>query len=320
MDLKRLAHFVRAVECGSLSRAAAELGIAQPALTQQVAALEHAFGAKLLIRSSRGIRPTEAGEELVLRARALLRQAASLADSVRAAGRPAGEVSVGLATALAPHLGPLLAALVAADHPTIRLRIFEAESHLGRELVARGRADLSILCESTAPATGTVPAGGAELEREDLFLQPLALLCRRDRQNREGQPITLREAASRVGIAPGAGNPVHAAWMAALEAAGLAPPPIAVEMQAYALQAAAVTRGLGAAITTWTPDDAVRRAQGLVFRPLRDPALTLAVRLCAPSVPTSLAASAVRSILRRAALQMAAAPGWPRPPSDKQSL
>ena len=309
MDLRRLSNFVRIAECGSLSRAAEELGIAQPALTQQVAALEHALGATLLHRSSRGVRPTAAGEELIRQARGLLRGAATLAAAVRAAGQPAGGVSVGLPTALAPHLGPALARAVLAEHPAIRLRVFEAESHLGREMVARGRADLALLCEAAAPPTGPPPAGAAELEREDLFALPLALLCVGSAEDREGDPIPLREATSRLRVLPGPGNPVHAA----IAAAGVALPDAVVEMHAYALQAAAVAAGLGGAITTWTPPDAARRAQGLVFRPLRDPALALTVRLCATAAPTSGAASVVRGVLRRVAMEVAQNSEWPRP-------
>jgi len=53
--------FIRVVETGSFSKAAAELGITQPTATKHVAALEARLGARLLHRSTRGVTPTEVG-------------------------------------------------------------------------------------------------------------------------------------------------------------------------------------------------------------------------------------------------------------------
>lgn len=55
--------FVRVVESGSFSQAARELGVGQPAVSKQVAALERRLGAQLLNRTSRGLRPTPAGAD-----------------------------------------------------------------------------------------------------------------------------------------------------------------------------------------------------------------------------------------------------------------
>lgn len=53
--------FVRVVDLGSFSKAAAELGVGQPAATKQVARLEAQLGARLLHRTTRGVSPTEIG-------------------------------------------------------------------------------------------------------------------------------------------------------------------------------------------------------------------------------------------------------------------
>ena len=58
MDIKRLNAFVKIVDIGSITRASAILHIAQPALSQQIAALETHFGKPLLLRSKRGVVPT----------------------------------------------------------------------------------------------------------------------------------------------------------------------------------------------------------------------------------------------------------------------
>lgn len=64
--------FVAVVEAGGLSAAARRLHVSQPALSQTVTALERQVGVQLLVRSSTGVRPTEAGRTLLAEARAVL--------------------------------------------------------------------------------------------------------------------------------------------------------------------------------------------------------------------------------------------------------
>src|SRR5271155_5822066 len=72
MQLRHLRYFVRIVEAGSFSRAAATIHVAQPALSHQIAELEEELGVTLLHRSARGVRPTAAGETLYREAAAIL--------------------------------------------------------------------------------------------------------------------------------------------------------------------------------------------------------------------------------------------------------
>jgi DNA-binding transcriptional LysR family regulator len=60
--IQALRLFVRVVDLGSFSKAAADIGVGQPAATKMVAALERKLGARLLHRSTRGVTPTEIGQ------------------------------------------------------------------------------------------------------------------------------------------------------------------------------------------------------------------------------------------------------------------
>jgi DNA-binding transcriptional LysR family regulator len=60
--IQSLRLFIRVVDLGSFSKAAAELGVGQPAATKQVGALEARLGSRLLHRSTRGVTPTEIGQ------------------------------------------------------------------------------------------------------------------------------------------------------------------------------------------------------------------------------------------------------------------
>ena len=87
MNLKRLKYFVKIVEVGSLTQAAAVLYIAQPALSQQVANLESELDQQLLIRTKRGVMPTEAGKVLYSHARSILLQCEQAQLAVNSVGK-----------------------------------------------------------------------------------------------------------------------------------------------------------------------------------------------------------------------------------------
>ena len=74
MDMRQLKYFAQICESGSLAKASRQLFIAQPALSQQMARLEDEVGKALLVRSSRGVVPTENGEALYHHAKFMLRQ------------------------------------------------------------------------------------------------------------------------------------------------------------------------------------------------------------------------------------------------------
>src|SRR6266702_1034469 len=74
VNLRRLKYFVKIVDIGSLTQAAEVLYIAQPALSQQLATLEGEVRQQLLVRTKRGVTPTEAGKVLYRHAQLILRQ------------------------------------------------------------------------------------------------------------------------------------------------------------------------------------------------------------------------------------------------------
>src|SRR4051812_26815766 len=116
--------FVRVVETGSFSAVARELGIGQPAISKQVAALEEHIGAQLIHRTSRSLGITEAGVEFYGAAVRIVDELDTAID--RAAGRetfPAGLVRVSVAPAfgrlyVVPHLRELF-----ARHPKLQVEL-----------------------------------------------------------------------------------------------------------------------------------------------------------------------------------------------------
>lgn len=148
MDLRALRYFVAVVDAGSLSRAAAGLFVAQPALTAQVKRLEEAFGVQLLERSHAGVRVTSAGQRLYEDAVRLLADAESLKRRVgRPAGEPEGTVTIAFPVLLVPVLiAPLLMSL-RERHPRIRVFVLDSESLGVQAAVQDGRADFGLLVD-----------------------------------------------------------------------------------------------------------------------------------------------------------------------------
>ena len=152
MKVNQLTYFQAIVEAGSLSSAAQKLGVAQPALSQQIAKLEQELDVSLLERSSRGVASTAAGDLLYEHTRTILRQIQRAENDVRNLGQsPSGEVIVVLAASVAQLVAAPLATAVAARFPEIELRIHEGMSINLARLVESGRADLAFVPSTIFP-------------------------------------------------------------------------------------------------------------------------------------------------------------------------
>src|SRR5262245_30705744 len=80
MDLRALKYVAEAARLGSITKAAARLHVAQPALSRQIRLLEEELGVILLLRHRRGVRPTKEGLDFVRSAEVLLRMAQQIRD------------------------------------------------------------------------------------------------------------------------------------------------------------------------------------------------------------------------------------------------
>lgn len=136
MELRRLEYFVSIAELGSLGRASEVLRIAQPALSRQVRLLEEELGVILFTRTSRGMRLTEVGEELLSEVVGPLRHLRGSLDTIRTfSSTLAGNVAIGMVPTVAEFLGPALLERISREEPNISPRIVEGTSqHLGEWL------------------------------------------------------------------------------------------------------------------------------------------------------------------------------------------
>ncbi|HSY14366.1 MAG TPA: LysR substrate-binding domain-containing protein [Jatrophihabitantaceae bacterium] len=149
MQLNQLAYFAALADARHFTRAAEQMDVAQPTLSQQIRALEANLGTRLVVRRPGNIELTSAGEELLPIARRILaevdnahRALAELADVKR------GRVRLGATPSLCTGLVPRLIADYHRDHPGVAIVITEGGSRDLQQRLAAGELDLALIVDS----------------------------------------------------------------------------------------------------------------------------------------------------------------------------
>ncbi|WP_017239631.1 LysR family transcriptional regulator [Streptomyces sp. SS] len=149
---------------GSFSAAARELGCTQPAVSQQMKALEASAGTPLLIRTGREMRLTQAGEVLVRHASGILAGLTAAEEEVAAiAGLRAGRVRLVSFPSGSSTLVPTALAALRAAHPGTRVSLVEAEPPRSIEMLREGDCDVALAFRY----------GAGQAEWDDLVVRPL---------------------------------------------------------------------------------------------------------------------------------------------------
>jgi LysR family nitrogen assimilation transcriptional regulator len=170
VDLKDLKYFRVIAECGTFSKAAAHLRIAQPALSRKIQKLEHDLGVQLLQRTARGVTATEAGRVLLGRTQELEQALEDTRREVtRFAERPTGALRIAVQSPLSQIIVPDLVRAYRAAYPELVLELTEGfsgdliDSLLEREL------DVAIVDAPSHPH--------ADLKCSPLWVETLQLVC-----------------------------------------------------------------------------------------------------------------------------------------------
>lgn len=304
MDTRRLRSFVKIVDTGSLTRAAAILHVAQPALSQQVAALEAQFGQRLLIRSKRGVAPTEAGRALYRHAQLILRQVAQAQSDVAQSGSQlSGLVSVGLAPySTGGELALPLLQLVRARYPRIVLHINENFGGVISEMVMTGRMDMAVIYE---------PGAIRGVTFKPMFEEALvvAVPATIPVPGSVDSPVPLAALAGVPLMLPSRIHTIRQAVEAAFARARIEPTLIA-EIESVATLGSALASGLGATILPASTARRVAAGAGVTLRRIAKPEIRVKVSLCtADQLAISDAALAVQDLLFELVDTLAAEPG-----------
>jgi LysR family transcriptional regulator, nitrogen assimilation regulatory protein len=290
MNLRRLQYFVKIVDVGSLTQAADILHIAQPALSQQLATLEGEVRQQLLVRTKRGVTPTEAGRVLYRHAQLILRQCEQARVEVQAATQQlTGAVAVGLApgTAAAGLALPLLRT-VRTRHPGLLLYLNETYGTTLSELVMNGRMDMAVLYGGRVPVHG--------LQFLQLLKERLCLVGPVDMDAPPGD-VPLPQLANTDLFLARPYNVVRRMVDEAFAGLGMAPQ-IVAEVESASTLTEVIQQGLGATILPESMARQIVASGGAWHRWIVDPVIEAPLALCqSDHLPLSEPAEAVRRIV-----------------------
>ncbi|RTQ99368.1 LysR family transcriptional regulator [Halomonas nitroreducens] len=150
-DLRTLGVFLAVVNRGGFSAAARELHVAQSAVSQTIANLEHRLGLTLFQRHERRIALTPEGEAFVDQARAVVERAEAahlamreLHDLVK------GDLRIGIPSMLGSYYFPPLLMGFKSRYPGLRLTVVEAGARRLQQMIAAGELDLGVVIDDGA--------------------------------------------------------------------------------------------------------------------------------------------------------------------------
>ncbi|MGJ8583114.1 MAG: LysR substrate-binding domain-containing protein [Marinosulfonomonas sp.] len=299
MDIRRLNAFVKIVDIGSITRASAILHVAQPALSQQIAALETHFGKPLLLRSKRGVVPTEAGKVLYKNSQLILKQLDQTELEISAATEEiSGVVCVGLAPL---GLGSLLAAqLIETIHKSYPGIVLYINENVGggtiSELVMTGKMDVALLFDP-----GNLPS----LTFKQICTEELYFVSADPSLPAEKTEIPLRDTVESPLVLPSKVHTIRQAIDMTLHRAGLNTRPIA-ETESISVLSNAIGEGLCATILPQSAAKAVqRRVPEAKSMRIHKPNMKVKMSICVSAqLPLSEAASVVQDELTRLAKEL----------------
>jgi DNA-binding transcriptional LysR family regulator len=198
MENFRLRVFRSVGEHLSFRRAAEELHLSQPAVTQQIKALEDELGTRLLDRTGGRVVLTSAGRLLKTRARELAELAALTQEELASlSGEHAGHLRAGASTSIAQYVLPKMLGDFKREHPRVKLQVRSGNTEQVVAWLTEGRVAIGLI---EGPAMRKDVRGEPFMEDELILLFP-AQHTWKDReeltvQDLKGAPFVLRERGS----------------------------------------------------------------------------------------------------------------------------
>ncbi len=236
MTLEKYQTLMSVVDCGSLTRAAAELGVTQSAVSHSLDSLEKELGFTVIRRSRAGVQLTNEGERLLPAVRSMLAAAEQLsqtASSIR--GLESGTVRIGAFTSVAVHWLPPVLKEFQQDYPKVDFKLLNGDYHDVEQWLADGSVDVGFVAMPAGVGCECIPL------MEDRLL---AILPRHSRfENYPKFPLVECETEPFISLLQSSDHDARRA----LEAAGVKPNVRFYTKDDYAV-IAMVEQGLGISI------------------------------------------------------------------------
>lgn len=187
-SLRQLEYAVALADTLNFRRAAERCHVSQPSLSVQLAQLEEGIGVRLFERDRRRVLVTPQGQEVIERARLLLRHADDVETSARRAADPfAGTMRIGIIPTVAPYLLPRIAPTLRRDYPRLNVLWNEERTAGLVRLLEAGRLEAMLVAREA-------PLGEVECEviARDAFVIAAARTHPVGRGKRAAKPSDLK--------------------------------------------------------------------------------------------------------------------------------
>jgi LysR family transcriptional regulator, transcription activator of glutamate synthase operon len=215
MELRHLRYFEAVARYSHVTRAAAELHIAQPALSKQISQLEQELGVALFDRVGRNVRLTEAGEALLPHARTVMAQVeAARAAMAERIGLRRGRATVGTPPTVGTLLLPQALSAFHKRYPGIELRVHEAGVQTLLDLMETGLTDVAIV---------TLPVEDSQLTVVPLFTEDLVIAVWRTHPLAQREQVQMGDLREEAWVLSPANYELRESTLDACRRAGFAP-------------------------------------------------------------------------------------------------
>lgn len=300
MDIRQLRYFLEIVAQGSLTRAAESLHVAQPALSLHLKNMEEQLGTRLLTRSRSGVTPTEAGELLLQRARAILEDLARTEDDIRNLETdPSGIVRIGLPGTISAMVSLPLILAARERFPRITLDITEAMSGFVGDWLSEGKIDLAVLYSRSKDA---------RIRSELLLEEELVVLWPADAER--PQEMNMAALDNVPMVLPSGAHGLRVLIDRTFQALGFAPE-IAMEIDSFNNIKRLVAAGFGPSILPLYAVTEEVAAGSLRVSRIAAPGLWRGAHLMSPGGrPVTRALEAVHALLREVILDLRDKGAW----------
>ncbi len=189
MELYQLEYFMEAARQRNFTRAAAQLHLAQAALSEQMRKLETELGTPLFTRGRRETVLTAAGETLRQHAEGLLERADAAKRAVQdVVGLRSGRLAIGTIPSVSACLLPGVIAAFRKLHPLIELALFEGTSEAVAQSVESGRVEFGIV---------QLPTTSGSFDEQMLFTEPFVVLVAKANPAAKQKTISLAKLADK---------------------------------------------------------------------------------------------------------------------------
>ena len=260
MELDQLRYFCAIVDAGGFSRAARQIHVSQPSLSQQIRKLEDELGARLFDRLGRSVRLTELGRAFLPHARGVLRELeAARGDVLERKASIGGTICVGVIPTIAPYFLPPLLTAFSRQHPEARVTVVEEITPLLLEKLRAGGVDAALVALP-------LPVRSHEFEALPLLREKLYAVLPNRHPLARGPALSLSDLSGEPFLLLRDGHCFRETAVAACKRAHLNPQ-IVFESGQFSSILSMVSAGLGVSVV---PEMALEKRPGCRFVPLAD--------------------------------------------------